>query len=328
MTDTNRKKRHHFVPRSYLAGFTDNGQKDGEIWQHSIDCADAFPTTTNEVAYQNHLYRFEGTDVDPDVFEDTLAEIQDDSMPIIKDIQEERKLPDKETNEYNQLMFFLGLLEARNPQTKSTIEDTLSEIGDKTLRMITSSKETWEQTISQAKQDDVFGAGVSPERFDHEKMKESAEKSEIEGSLPQNAFLRIILEKAKITSHALSERKWILCDAGELQEEFITSDWPVSFYQENRSFYGPHPMSSKTNVVIPITKSLALYSNNKIEAEENTTIATNPRTVAVFNSITLRKTMRFAYSPEEDFIVWMDDNIRKKQEIDYSDYPESGDMNE
>ena len=31
-----KRKRHHFIPQFYLAGFTDSGKKDGSIWVTNI----------------------------------------------------------------------------------------------------------------------------------------------------------------------------------------------------------------------------------------------------------------------------------------------------
>lgn len=72
------KKRHHYLPQSYLRGFADP-TRDGFIWVYERNGGKPVRTNIVNAGVQGHYHSFTGADgsVDSDSIEDTLQKIED-----------------------------------------------------------------------------------------------------------------------------------------------------------------------------------------------------------------------------------------------------------
>jgi hypothetical protein len=79
-------RRHHYVPRFWLAGFTDTGEKDGTLWVTDLPRKKQWQAKPGSTGFINDFYRISEEDLDPVIVEKALAEMEGDVAPILRAI--------------------------------------------------------------------------------------------------------------------------------------------------------------------------------------------------------------------------------------------------
>lgn len=123
----NRKiaRKHHFVPRGYLAGFTDDGTIDGRLSVLDVISRSIFQTNPGNVGAERDFNRIDVTGKDPDDLERALGEFEGRAISVMREIQASGKLPpDKELNYVLNLM---ALIVIRNPRMRKTMAAAMSQ---------------------------------------------------------------------------------------------------------------------------------------------------------------------------------------------------------
>src|SRR5688500_13218841 len=86
-------RRHHFLPRFYLAGFTISGKEDGELHVRDRQNGRRWKATPVSFAYERDFYRVDDVpDIAPDAVEGLLARVEADLAPVLSDIAKHRRL--------------------------------------------------------------------------------------------------------------------------------------------------------------------------------------------------------------------------------------------
>lgn len=73
-------KRHHYVPRCWLLGFTEDGKPDGRLYVTDLKRRNQFRSSPPNVGYRKFFNRIEG-DPDPDSGEKLYQVIEDATAP-------------------------------------------------------------------------------------------------------------------------------------------------------------------------------------------------------------------------------------------------------
>ncbi len=58
-------RRHHYVPRCWLAGFTETGEKDGKLWVTDIVRRKQWESSPGGAGFIRDFYRLSDDEVDP-----------------------------------------------------------------------------------------------------------------------------------------------------------------------------------------------------------------------------------------------------------------------
>ena len=74
-------KRHHYVPRCWLLGFTEDGKPDGRLYVTDLKRRNQFRSSPPNVGYRKFFNRIEG-DPDPDSGEKLYQVIEDATAPL------------------------------------------------------------------------------------------------------------------------------------------------------------------------------------------------------------------------------------------------------
>jgi hypothetical protein len=86
-------RNHHFVPQGYLAGFTENGTRDGRLIVSDLVSCSLFQTKPRNVAAKRDFNRIDAEGQDPDVLERALGEFEGRAASVIRGIGECGDLP-------------------------------------------------------------------------------------------------------------------------------------------------------------------------------------------------------------------------------------------
>src|SRR5215510_12353942 len=152
-------RNHHFVPQGYLAGFTNCGTRDGQLFVYDPTSSKVFPTRPRNIGAERDFNRIEIDGHDPDSLERALGEFENRAIFIIREIQASGELPADE--EFNSVINLMALLVVRNPRsrrnTNLSIAHTVRVIG----HWLASDKRLYEYHVAEAK-----AAGFVPQDID------------------------------------------------------------------------------------------------------------------------------------------------------------------
>ncbi|MCC7023120.1 MAG: DUF4238 domain-containing protein [Thermomicrobiales bacterium] len=139
-----RARLHHYVPQSYLAGFTLSGSKHGRIWVLDADGPKMYKSSPAKTAAQAHFNRIEVPGLDPNAVEDLFAKVESRTVPVLKQIAVQHVLPNRE--DLLALSDFVALQHARTPLSRRFFADTVVRPFQIVMKMYLSSPERWEET--------------------------------------------------------------------------------------------------------------------------------------------------------------------------------------
>src|ERR1035438_3708913 len=106
-------RRHHYVPQCWLAGFTDTGEKDGQLWVTDLVRRKQWQASPNNAGHIRDFYRLSDEQLDPVMVEKAFANIEAEVAPILRILDREQRAPG--VKEFGALLPFIALQWARVP---------------------------------------------------------------------------------------------------------------------------------------------------------------------------------------------------------------------
>src|SRR5712691_13262965 len=120
MAQASTPRRHHFLPESYLQGFSDRGlkAKKGRLRVIDFESGRCFPATPHNVAHIRDYYVFQNIQGGQDFRVETeiLQKIDDSAAKVIREIEDNLALPIGD--DWEALCAFVVFLELRIPQLR------------------------------------------------------------------------------------------------------------------------------------------------------------------------------------------------------------------
>lgn len=294
-------RKHHFVPRFYLGGFTPSGSKDDKLFVFDIKTRKQWQSSPANVACERDFYILEvDDDGDPFMLEKAFSEIEDGGAEALRYLQEHRRVPDGEL--FSKLMTFVALMGTRVPGSIAAITKPFEQIGRFMLAEVTATKQRWEATIARMK-----AAGQTVEDIAWEKMRDFAQSDRCQVKMSQNFKMSTVLEKLDILQPLLEKRKWSLATAPDGGPFFICSDRPLGLNWADgvdRGILGPGFGMLDTLATFPISKDTALFGMFEVQIDPHELDA---RGVASLNASTASAAERFIYSETQDFVSKLHD---------------------
>jgi hypothetical protein len=107
----NLKKKHHFLPASYLSSFATTDDRQGLLWVFDGKEKKKYQQTCENVAFKRDYYSVAIEGVRPDAVEDAFSSIEGEGKRVVRQVEHEKRVPSGK--DYEWLMGFLGLLAAR-----------------------------------------------------------------------------------------------------------------------------------------------------------------------------------------------------------------------
>src|SRR5205807_2830981 len=107
-------RRHHFVPKCWLAGFTESGENDGRLWVTDLSRQKQWATTPENAGHIRDFYRLSEPTPDPVVVEKFFSELESQVAPIIKKLDRDLRVPNQD--ELDALLNFIAFQWVRVPR--------------------------------------------------------------------------------------------------------------------------------------------------------------------------------------------------------------------
>ena len=285
------------MPQGYLAGFTDEGTRDGRLFVSDLVSGSIFQTKPRNVAAERDFNRIEADGQDPDALERALGEFEGRAASVIRGIRETGELPTDEELSY--VINLMALLVVRNPKRRTAMNaarrHTVRVIGD----MLSSDRRLFDCHIAKAKEDGFVrkDADVS-----FEAMRRSIKDDKYTVEVSTGESLSLELGAFENTLRLLGSRYWSLLIAATDAPDFVTCDHPVAVVFKDPKIRGPIGYGlPRTEVSFPLSTRHALLG--VLEDPLQPRLEASAEQVAAINSRTVYHADRQVYSKTERVVV-------------------------
>ncbi|HBV85325.1 MAG TPA: hypothetical protein DEF42_01345 [Desulfosporosinus sp.] len=299
------KKRHHFIPESHLALFTQNGTKESKLWVFDQTSGKQWEAYPRSVGYQKYLYRVKLPNAEPDAIEDVFAFVEDKVAPIIKEVCSSQEIPEG-AEEYNLLINYIALLSERTPTRREVFSRPMQDIAKIMSQMMVATPERFESIKQRMKEDGV----EYNDEISYEDLKKFVFEGKYTISFDNNTHVNNLLTAVDAIIPPLGDRNWTVAYVPPKVGDFICSDNPVNLHwitPKKRGFWSsPGHALTETEVSAPLCSRIMLLG--RFEKMPTKVIISSKRNLAILNSYTGMYAERFIYSKENDFLWFKRDN--------------------
>lgn len=290
-------RNHHFVPQGYLAGFTEDGTRDGRLFVSDLVSRSIFQTKPRNVAAERDFNRINADGQDPDALERALGEFEGRAASVIRGIRESGRLPTDEELSY--VINLMVLFVVRNPKSRRAMNAArrceARVIGD----MLSSDRRLFEYHIEKAK-DEGFIRKDADVSF--EAMRKFIKDDQYTVEVSTGESLSLELGVFNSTLGLLGSRYWSLVTAATNTPDFVTCDHPVAVVFKDPKVRGPIGYGlPRTEVSFPLSRRQALLG--VLEDPLQPRLEANAEQIAAINSRTVYHADRQVYSKTERVVV-------------------------
>jgi hypothetical protein len=225
----NEPRRHHYVPRCWLAGFTDTGEPDGKLFVTDFERRKQWGAVPSAAGFIRDFYRLEDEQVsDPVMVEKALSQIESEIAPILRGIDRERRNPLVE--EVEALLYFIAIQWSRVPAFRPMVLGVLEKLSDEKIREYLESPASWKRALEIA--------GMSPDDpgAGYEEMKKFHESKAYTLTAPTDWYVQQSFKAVESILPELLKRFWttLISPSGS----FIATDNPVILEGERGTMVG------------------------------------------------------------------------------------------
>lgn len=142
-------RKHHFVPKCWLAGFTDTGKNDARLWVTDLKSRKQWPTSPSNAGHRRDFYRISDPGLNPLTFEEAFSEIEADTAPIFKDLYQEPRVPTRE--ELQCLLSFVAIQYVRVPAFRPWLLNLEVSIHRSFISKALKSPASWARALKKAR---------------------------------------------------------------------------------------------------------------------------------------------------------------------------------
>lgn len=279
--DFEAKRSTHFVPRSYLAQFTEELTTRGTLWVTDIHSGFQYRQSVSNVCVERDLYSLQYVRKQ-NILENALAQADGDVKGLLDSIASSRQIAPGEDSV--RLAWFVGLLALRAPEAFGRFRSA-------TEQSLELSKGTPARTFAEA----VLGlSDLGDEPL-------IADRREIDSALRafQDYSTGLIRDCSTIAPFLTSCKTCLLLSREPA--ELVSSDRPVVWLAEKL----PMPLARLTNVKSPVY-AITVARNMGVLAfleGDSTTLAADDDAVAAFNTLVWGGAVRYLLSASADFCL-------------------------
>jgi len=274
-------KKHHYIPRFYLKGFTLTkksslivfDKKDNSFYQSSI----------SNIAMENNYYSFlqPNGEKDQESFEKFFNTIETKASEIIISVKKQKKLTEEEIDWFS---IFIALFRLRVPKWRRFTEEVILRIFEKFAREMVIDPERLKSIVDRFEEN-------SGEIFDIplDKLREMILDNKIKISINNHVISLLLMSKMLFTfASILAQMNWAFLETHS-SFSLVTCDNPIFYndpFRDNQSIYGLGLTTKTIELTLPVTKNIALlmtWDNNKqgyYKINQETAKSINHRTIA------------------------------------------------
>jgi Protein of unknown function (DUF4238) len=297
-------RRHHFVPRCYLKGFTVERKKRRQVTVFDAKDRKVFTTAIDNVALERDFNRVEIDGLAPDAFENAMAAFESEISAALDRIKATLSIAEADRIALINLICALAL---RNPRLRETLRDFDERVAKMVLDVTLETPERWEAQVKRAREAGYLKDVPKVAELSYEQMKKFAREANFRLSVPRERHIQLELETFNKMLPILLERKWLLLRAPQDSGGFITSDHPVVLTWSDpamrRGFHGPGFGLTGTEVFFPVSTRLAVVGAFELQ---EATIDVHPNAVASLNGAQVAYAERQVYARDRNFTYALD----------------------
>ena len=295
-------RRHHYLPVSYLAGFTMSRNKDDQFFVFDVQTGKSFRTSPKNVAVERDFNRVHVDGIAPDAIENSLAPFEQQVVQAIETVLQSGDFP--AGMDYHRILNLLCLIVVRNPSLRNTVNKTKEQVLRIKAEMIFSDESAWKQHLRVAGFSSEADANIS-----FEDMKRFVREGEYTITFPTDSNLAIEFSTFNELLPVLGKRNWTLLMAPEGGPSLVCCDHPVVLTWKNRG-RGPAGFGlTQTEVFFPLGRGAGFYG--VFEDPLDPVVKLTPTLVASMNAKVMSAAQRHVYSSEPKFLVHRENNIRE-----------------
>lgn len=273
----NQPRKHHYVPKFLLGGFTDIGSTDGYLSVLDLKRSHSWRCKPEAVAHQRDFNRVETDEptIDPFIVERALAQYEGHWSSRIREILTNKTIPKGEARE--DLMLFIAFMMVRIPRFRSKVDAFLREAQEL-------------ERLAEKYSREAQGLGdISP-------------TENVGFEWTQTELVDLMIKSAHSIAPVVSQRSWQILSVKDGASDLICSDSPaiLSWATPIVPNYPPGLLHTNAVVTVPIDKRAALIGSLYSQPE---LLLIGDKHVAQLNSATGMFAEQL-YCPAEDFI-WL-----------------------
>ncbi|MEN6372272.1 MAG: DUF4238 domain-containing protein [Armatimonadota bacterium] len=294
----NPARRHHYLPQSYLRGFTADETKGSGLYVFDLELRKAIgKRSLKSIAFEEDWHTVDFPGMAPDICETTLGRFEQQAIETI------RKVTSNLTFNYDDLstlISFVSLIAVRVPRFRAGVIAELENLTGEPFESAASEPKNWDDIIKLLSSVD---SGWSQKHSDYFL---SGGHKYIANPKNYHFFTTQIAQEA--IYDLLEQRNWNLFVAEEGSGNFICSDNPVGLIHSppRLDFHQPWFGDKDTVVTFPLTRRVALVGRFE---DESFVMHVDRKWVATLNNQTILDAWRYLYGPQKDFYWTPDGNI-------------------
>lgn len=242
-------RRHHFLPKSYLDGFTNGGL----IWLYDRSKKEYRRQPPINTAVIKDFYVFENVDGKSDFgLETFFSKIEGGAKEAIVDLEKGEKIS-PETR--LALAHFIAFLMVRSPK----FDRQMQEIADTAFKaLIKHSCPTVEAADAMARQ---YANELGEKKMTGESLFKFIHEERFTVRAPRNEVIQAMLDLAEKVTFEIAMMDWVVVHAEE-PKSFITSDEPIGYIVPEELRQSGEPViglaSERITKIIPLSHKIAL----------------------------------------------------------------------
>ncbi len=287
-------RRHHYLPKFYLAGFTHSGDVEDALWVLDAKEGRQWQSRPAGVAFERDLYRVDAPGVAPDAVEHAFSQFEGQAATVLRGVIQSKRMP--EGDYFGVLLNLVAFMAVRIPALRNRFAEGLSKALKMAMQVRVETPERWTALLQRLREE-----GKEIAESPYEDMKAFIEKDAYSIEFPSNWFLPYLFESIKTILPFLAQRNWTLAIAQE--GSFICSDRPVAlaWTVPPSAFWPPGHGLANTELTMPLSRELALLARFEGMPER---LEANRQSVATINSRTGMYAERLILSPEQE-LIWL-----------------------
>jgi hypothetical protein len=292
-------RRHHYVPRCWLAGFTDTGVQGGKLFVTDFERRKQWATAPEAVGFIKDFYRLEDErSSDPVIAEKTFGQIESEVAPILKAMDRERRPPDFE--ELEPLLYFIAVQWVRVPAFRPLVLDIFDGLSRDWIGKKLETPQSWRKALLEAKMNlDAPGA-------EYNRFKQFFDDKAYSLTAPTDWYVLRALKAVESVLPGLHKRYWTtyVSPSGS----FIGSDSPVIIEGQKGVKKG---FENADLISFAVSRHVALWGTLLPIKRE----VVSRKFIARMNTLSMLKAEEQVFSHIPDF-CWLDES--KKYQTDWT----------
>lgn len=283
-------RKHHYVPRFFLAGFTNEGTKDGRLLVCDLGAGKRWWSDPNGAGHQRDFYRIDPEGYDPLEVEKAFQAVEDAAAPALRRLTgTETPPPFDETA--SELLPLIASLVIRVPTSRRVIERASERVVRATIPKALP-KFPKPPPIIHSKLFGHLPPGVDPSPEEYEAAMLKFFDEEVRVDIDQTWSIAHMISGFEFVLQKLAELNWTVAVLPPGTPDFVSSDNPVSFRGA---------ASSGMSALIALSRRVAVVGS--VYEPQNLVIHTDARFSGLVNALTIGGADRYVFSAS-DQIHW------------------------